>query len=260
MRILVCIKRVPIPGARIPVTDDGMAVDDDKLGHTISPHEECAVEEAVQLVEAHGGEATVLTLGTADADEQVRYAVSLGVQHGVLVTTDGADWDPQRTARALVAAIGDLEAADGPFDLVLFGNESADAGGFQVGIRVATALDRPIVQGIKDIEVDTTDAGQIVRVQRPTGNAAEVYELPTPACLGVREGLNLPRYPTMRGRLQARKAEVATSAAADAGAGGQALVGLAAPPEQVSETEVLGDGPDSVDRIIEVLAALKVLS
>lgn len=256
MRVLVCIKRVPIPGARIPVTADGLAVDDDKLGHTVSPHEECAVEEAVQLIEAHGGESVALTMGPADAAEQLRYAVSLGVQKGVLVETDGADWDPQRTASALIEAIEALEADGGPFDLVLFGNESADSGGFQVGIRVATTLGRPIVQGIKEIDVGDGS----VRVQRPTGNTSEVYELPLPACLGVREGLNLPRYPTMRGRLQARKAEVATSAAADNGPGGQALVALESPPEQVSETEVLGDGPDGVDRVIEVLTGLKVLS
>jgi electron transfer flavoprotein beta subunit len=259
MRILVCVKRVPIPGARIPVTDDGQRVDDALLGHTISPHEECAVEEAVQLVEAHGGESVVLTLGAADADEQVRYAVSLGINRGVLVETDGGDWDPQRTAAALVEAITTLEDEDGPFDLVLFGNESADAGGFQVGIRVATALGRPIVQGVKDITISGEVGDGTVRVQRPTGNASEVYELPLPACLGVREGLNLPRYPTMRGRLQARKAEVATAAAADVGPGGQALVALQAPPEQVRETEVLGDGPDGVDRVIEVLTDLKVL-
>ncbi len=260
MRILVCVKRVPIPGARIPVTDDGLAVDDALLGHTISPHEECAVEEAVQLVERHGGSATVLTLGPADADEQLRYALSLGISDAVLVETDGGDWDPQRTARAVVAAIADLEAADGPFDLVLFGNESADAGGFQVGIRVATALDRPIVQGVKEVEVATTDTGEVVRVQRPTGTASEVYELPLPACVGVREGLNLPRYPTMRGRLSARKAEVAAVPPVDTGPGGLALVSLASPPEQVVETEVLGSGPDAVDRVIDVLVELKVLS
>lgn len=260
MRILVCVKRVPIPGARIPVTADGMAVDDALLGHTMSPHEECAVEGAVQLVEAHGGESVVLTLGPADADEQLRYAVSMGVHKGVLVETDGGDWDPQRTATALVAAITSLEDEGGPFDLVLFGNESADAGGFQVGIRVATALGRPIVQGIKDIEVGGEVADGSVRVQRPTGSASERYELPLPACLGVREGLNLPRYPTMRGRLQARRAEVASTAAHDVGPGGQLLMALQSPPEQVSKTEIVGAGPEGVDRVIEVLTELKVLS
>ncbi|WP_238444140.1 electron transfer flavoprotein subunit beta/FixA family protein [Salsipaludibacter albus] len=230
-------------------------MDDERLGHTVSPHEECAVEEAVRLVEAHGGTSTVLTVGPPDAEEQLRAAVSTGVDQAVLVPTDGADWDPQRTAAAVVAAIGELEQADGPFDLVLFGNESADAGGFQVGIRVAVALGRPMVQGIKEVEVD----GDTVRVSRPTGTTSEVYELPLPACLGVREGLNLPRYPTMRGRLVSRKATIA-EVTVDGPAGGQSLVALESPPEQEVETEVLGSGPEAIERVISVLEDLKVLT
>jgi hypothetical protein len=71
MRVLVCVKRVPAPGARINITADGQAVDTAFLGFTMSPHEECAVEEAVQLIERHGGDSTVLTLGPAEADEQL---------------------------------------------------------------------------------------------------------------------------------------------------------------------------------------------
>ena len=144
------MKRVPAPRrpARINVTADGLAVDTSFLGFTTSPHEECAVEAAVQLVEQHGGTTTVLTVGPPEAEEQLRYAVSVGVGDAVLVVTDGSDWDPQRTARAIVDAVASLEA-DGPFDLVLFGNESADSGGFQVGIRVARALGRPVVNGAK---------------------------------------------------------------------------------------------------------------
>lgn len=255
MRICVCVKRVPIPGGRIPVTEDGQAVDTAMLGHTISPHEECAVEEAVQITERDGGEVTVLSVGPPDADEQVRYGISLGAHRGALVETDGSDWDPQRTAAALADAVGVLEQRDGPFDLVLMGNESADAGGYQVGVRVAHALGRPIVNGVKGIEV----ADDRVRAQRPTDDAAEVYEVPVPAVLGVREGLNLPRYPTMRGRLQSRKAQV-ERVEVDAPAGGQSLVRLVPTAEEVTETEVLGTGADAAPRVVEVLRELKVLS
>ncbi len=101
MNVLVCVKRVPAPGARINVTADGQAVDTAFLGFTTSPHEECAVEAAVQLVEQHGGQTTVLTVGPPEAEEQLRYAASVGADEAVLVTTDGSDWDPQRTARAV---------------------------------------------------------------------------------------------------------------------------------------------------------------
>ncbi|HEX4983353.1 MAG TPA: hypothetical protein VFV63_16735, partial [Ilumatobacteraceae bacterium] len=149
MKILVCVKRVPAPGARINITPDGQAVDTAFLGFTTSPHEECALEAAVQLVEAGDGDVTVLTLGPAEAEEQLRYAASVGAASAVLLATDGSDWDPQRTARAITSAVIDLERAHGHFDLILFGNESADSGGFQVGIRVAHALGRPMVNGAK---------------------------------------------------------------------------------------------------------------
>ena len=99
MRVLVCVKRVPAPGARINLTADEQAVDTAHLGFTTSPHEECAVEAAVQLVEEHGGSVTVMTLGPPEAEEQLRYAVSVGASAAVLLVIEGPDWDPQRTAR-----------------------------------------------------------------------------------------------------------------------------------------------------------------
>ena len=191
VRVLVCVKRVPAPGARIALTADGQDIDTKNLGFTTSPHEECAVEEAIRLVEAHGGSATVLTVGPPAAGEQLRYALSVGAGAAVLVATDGPDPDPQATARALVRAIGAVEEQDGRFDLILFGNESADAGGFQVGIRVARALGRPVVNGIKGLELD--DAGGQVTARREATDGLEVYRRALPAVLGVKEGINLPR-------------------------------------------------------------------
>ncbi len=255
LRILVCVKRVPAPGARINIADDGQEVDAAFLGFTTSPHEECAVEAAVQLLEEHGGEATVLTLGPAEAEEQLRYAVSVGMTNGVLLPIEGPDWEPQRTARAITTAVTELEAADGPFDLILFGNESADSGGFQVGIRVGHALDRPTVNGAKGLEV----ADGTVHVRREVEAGQETYELPLPAVVGVKEGINLPRYPTMKGRLASKKAEVA-SMEVEAEAGGQALVRLEQPAEQVSETVILGKGPEAAPAVVDLLEELGVLS
>ena len=254
MRVLVCVKRVPAPGARINITADGQAIDTAFLGFTMSPHEECAVEAAVQLIEQHGGDATVLTLGPAEADEQLRYAASLGVANAVLLPIDGPDWDPQRTATAIGAAIADIEAADGPFDLILFGNESADSGGFQVGVRVAHALGRPIVNGIKGIEVD----GDTLRARREADVGVEVYEVPMPAVLGVKEGINLPRYPTLKGRLASKKVAVAQVTPADQ-PGGQKMVTLLPAAEQVSATVILGTGPDAAVAVVDMLAEIGVL-
>lgn len=254
MRVLVCVKRVPAPGARINLADDHRSIDTTHLAFTTSPHEECAVEAGVQLVEEHGGAATVLTLGPPEAEEQLRYAVSVGMGDGVLLDATG-DWDPQRTARAITMAVAELEAADGPFDLVLFGNESADAGGFQVGIRVAHALDRPMVNGAKALTV--ADGG--ARVERETDAGREIYELPMPAVVGIKEGINLPRYPTMRGRLASKKAEIHRIEPLDR-PGELTMVALERPVEQDSDTVILGHGPDAARAVVDLLDEIGVLT
>ena len=261
MNILVCVKRVPAPGAKINVTDDGQAVDAAHLGFTTSPHEECALEEAVQITERDGGEVTVLTLGPVEAEEQLRYAASVGAHKIILVPTDGSPWDPQRTAAALTQAIQTAEETNGaPFELILFGNESADSGGFQVGVRVAHKLDRPIVNAIKGIVPGDASTDQPhVTANREIDGGFEVYNVPTPAVFGVKEGINLPRYPTMRGRLASKKAELVT-AESDAAAGGQQLVTLHRPAEQASNTEILGTDESAAVAIVDMLEEIGVLT
>src|SRR5262249_12536198 len=136
VNILVCVKRVPLTGGKITLTEDEQAIQTRHLGFTISPHEECGCEEAVRLVEQHGGSSTVLTLGPAEAEEQLRDMMAIGVDRGIHLVTDDPEWDPQATAAVIVAAI---TAEAERYDLILFGNESADAGNYQVAIRVAHA-------------------------------------------------------------------------------------------------------------------------
>ena len=253
MRILVCVKRVPAPGARINITDDGQAVDTAFLGFTVSPHEECAVEAAVQLIEKHGGDVTVLTLGPVEAEEQLRTAVSVGATSAVLIAISGPDWDAQRTAGAIVAATTDLEKSGGKFDLILFGNESADSGGYQVGVRAAYALGRPMINGAKSIEI----ANGVASVSRESDAGVEVYELPMPAAIGVKEGINLPRYPTMKGRLASKKVAI-TRTEKDCAHGGLKMITLQRPPERVSNTQILGTGPEAASAVVDLLVELGV--
>ena len=255
MNILVCVKRVPATGDRINLTSDGLDIDTRFLGFTISPHEECAVEEAVRIVEAHGGSSTVLTLGAAEAEEQLRDAMALGIDRAVLLETDGVQWDPAATAAAIVDAIRAREAADGPFDLILFGNEAADSGDYQVGIRVAVALDRPAISGIKGLEIDSGS----VTARRESGGGWEVYELPTPAVVSVREGINLPRYPSVPGRLRARKKEVERISPVFR-PGGQATLRLRLPERLDTTAEILGSGPEAAPRVVELLRQLGLIA
>lgn len=251
MRVLVCVKRVPAPGAKIVLTDDSRSVDTNLLSFTVSPHEECAVEEGVRLAEAHDGSVTVLTLGPPEAEEQLRSALAVGADAAVLIPTDGSDWDPISTAMAISSAVEELEK-EGPFDLLLFGNESADSGGYQVGIRVAHSLSRPVVSGIKGIDVE--DGSLTLRRETPTGS--ELYELPTPAVVAVKEGINLPRYPTLKGRLNAKKIEVSKLERERVGSG-QEMIHLVTPEVEVSETEILGRGADAAPAVADVIEELQ---
>jgi electron transfer flavoprotein beta subunit len=249
VRIFVAVKRVPITGGKMVLTDDAQALETRHLGFTISPHEECAVEEAVQIVEREGGEVVVLTLGPAEAEEQLRDCMAIGADRGILLETQGEDWDAQATAAAIVDAI----RAEEPFDLLLFGNESADAGGYQVGIRVAHALGLPVVTGLKKIELRDGD----VRCERDVGGARDVYEAPLPAVLTVLEGLNLPRYPSVPGRLRAKQKPLARRAVSPPAPQLEKLR-LLVPEGQGKQAEILGEGAAAASRVVEVMQALGV--
>ena len=247
MNVLCCVKRVPITGGKMVLTDDAQSLETRHLGFTISPHEECAVEEAVRIVESGGGEVVVLTLGPAEAEEQLRDCMAIGADRGILLRTD-EEWDPQATAGAIVDAVRGES-----FDLLLFGNESADAGNYQVAIRVAYALGLPVVTGLKKIELQDGRA----RVERDVGGARDVYEVALPAVLGVLEGLNLPRYPSVPGRLRAKSKPLAV---ADVTRPAPRLekVRLVVPEGQGKQAEILGTGADAAPGVVEVLQQLGV--
>ena len=246
MDVLVCVKRVPETGARITLTADGQSIDTSYLGFTVSPHEECAVEEALRI----GGSTTVLTLGPAAAVEQLQNALAMGIEQAVLLETDGDDWGPQATAAAIADAVRERG-----FDLLLFGNESADNGNYQVAIRVAAALGLPWVTGIKGLEI----GDGVVRARREAGGGWEVFELPLPCVVGVREGINLPRYPSLPGRLRAKKAEI-ERITPERRAEGMEKVRLVVPQEAAKSVEILGDGPAAAPRVAELLRELGLAS
>jgi len=277
VNILVCVKRVPQTGGRIVLTADGQAIDTRFLGHTISPHEECGVEEAVRIVEKEGGATAVLTLGPAEAEEQLRDAMAIGIDRAILLETDGTEWDPVSTAGVIAETIEGQETANGKFDLILFGNEAADTGDFQVGVRVATALGRPIINGIKEIWFSDSRREVLARREAP-GGGWETYDLPLPAVLGVKEGLNLPRYPSVPGRLRAKKKEIervplgaspsgalGLGAGEDAAGADSAIPGptkrrLRLPAEERTQAEVIGTGPEAAPAVVDLLQRIGVLA
>src|SRR5437868_7358203 len=147
MNVLVCIKRVPATAGQITLTPDGQDIDTRYLGFTISPHEECAVEEAVRMIEAHGGTTTVLTLGPEAAADQLRDAMALGIERAMLLETDGHEWDPVATASAIVAASEEERGAGRTYDLGRLGKGRAGRAGRWGGVGVACRRRVPGVSG-----------------------------------------------------------------------------------------------------------------
>lgn len=247
MDVLACIKRVPDTGAKIVLTDDQQGIDTSNLGFTMSPHEECAIEEAIQKVETHGGSTRVLTLGPEEADEQLRTGLAMGVDEATLLETNGEEWSPRATANAIADAIRDAET---DFDLLLFGNESADMANYQVGTRVADELGLPCVAGIKTLDVED---GRVI-AKREISGGEEVYEVDLPAVITVKEGINEPRYASMRAKMRARNKPIdRTGPNHEAGAGSFEKIRLETPAGDDSDAEVLGEGTDAVPDIIDVL-------
>jgi electron transfer flavoprotein beta subunit len=253
MRILVCVKRVPLTGGRMVLTADEQALETRHLGFTISPHEECGVEEAVRIVEQHGGEVTVLALGPPEAEEQIRETLAIGADRGILLETDGQEWDAQATAAAIIATIGSEQAAGGEFDLLVFGNESADSGNFQVGIRVAHASGRPVVTGVKGLQIEDGHA----RCEQEVAGGRDVYLVPLPAVVTVLEGINLPRYPSVPAKLRARQKPVERSSPERPEAQLEKLR-LVVPPGQGKQAEILGEGADAAPAVVNVMRELGV--
>jgi electron transfer flavoprotein beta subunit len=200
----------------------------------------------VRLVEQHGGESVVLTLGPPEAEEQLRDAMAMGVDRAILLATDGSDWDPEATATAIVEAV----QAENP-DLIVFGNESADAGNYQVPIRVAHALGRPCVTGLKGLSVEDGS----VRCEQEVATGRDVFLVPLPAVVSVKEGINLPRYPSVPAKLRARRKPL-EQATPEQRPARLEMVRLVVPAGRGRQAEVLGSGAEAAPAVVGVLRGL----
>lgn len=252
--VLVCIKRVPDLGGEISLTADGMSVDDSSLGHTVSPHEECAVELAIQVAKDTDGQATVLTLGASEAVEQLRNALALGCTGAVLVEAEAAAYGPADVAAAIADVVRAHEAAGTTYDLVLLGNDASDTGDFQVGIRLSYLLDRPVVAGVSTLSVSGDRV--TARGGSPDGGT-EVFDVALPAVLTVMEGGIEPRYPSIPGRMKAKKIAIDEIVPTREPAG-SGRIRLKLPEAQPSQVTVLGEGPEAAGAVVDLFEKLGV--
>lgn len=196
MNIYVLLKRTFDTEERLTVSNGG--INEDGAEFIINPYDEYAVEEAIQVRDAHGGEITVVTVGTEDAEKELRTALAMGADKAVLINTedDIENGDQFTTAKILAEYLKDKDA-----DLILGGNVAIDGGSGQVAPRVAELLNIPYVTTITKLEIE----GQKVTITRDVEGDSEVIETSLPLLVTAQQGLNEPRYPSLPGIMKAKK-------------------------------------------------------
>lgn len=251
--VLVCVKRVPDVGSEVLLTEDGQSVDARHVGFTTSAHDQAAVELAVQTAAATDGSARVLTVGSTEATEQLRSALGVGCTAATLVEADPTTLGPADVATEIAAVVREHESAGSAYDLILLGNDAADSGDYQVPIRLADALGRPVVTGMQTVEI----RDGVVRCTGAGPLGTETYEVPLPAVISVMEGGVEPRYPTITGRMTAKKIEIETRELANP-AIGSGRVTLTLPETVPSSSELLGEGPEAASAVVDLFEKLGV--
>jgi len=196
MNIYVLMKRTFDTEEKISIS--GGKINEDGAEFIINPYDEYAIEEAIQVRDANGGEVTVISVGTEEAEKQLRTALAMGADKAVLINTedDVEGGDQFTTAKILGEYLKDKDA-----DLIIGGNVAIDGGTGQVGPRVAELLNIPYVTTITKLEIDGTN----VTVTRDVEGDSEVIETSLPLLVTAQQGLNEPRYPSLPGIMKAKK-------------------------------------------------------
>ncbi|MFN8200005.1 MAG: electron transfer flavoprotein subunit beta/FixA family protein [Nakamurella multipartita] len=257
MNIAVLIKQVPDTWSERVLKDANWTLDRDAADAVIDEIDSRGVEAALQLVEQHGGEVTVVTMGPDRATESLRKALAMGADKAVHVTDDGlAGSDALQTSAALAAAIGTLSV-----DLVITGNESTDGRTGSVPSMLAERLGLPQVTSVRSLEID----GTTVRAERVRDGGYSEVTATLPALVSVTEKINEPRYPGFKGIMAAKKKPVTVLGIADLGLDAAGLANAATvvldaaprPPKQSGE-KVTDDGTGGT-QATEFLAAARLI-
>jgi electron transfer flavoprotein beta subunit len=262
MNIVVCVKQVPDTWSEKKLDASDSTLDRASTDPVMNEMDEYAVEEALRLQEAHGGEVTILCMGPDAATETVRKALSMGADKAIHVVDDALHGsDAVATSLALAKAV-DKAGEAGPVDLVLLGSESSDARMSVVPAMLAERLGLPQLTFAKEVAVD----GSTVTIKRMTDDGYQVVTASMPAVVSVVEKINEPRYPSFKGIMAAKKKPVETFGLGDLGvdAGQVGLGGSwsqvasfeSAPPRQAGIVVQDEDG-GGAEKLLEFLASKK---
>jgi electron transfer flavoprotein beta subunit len=259
MKIVVCVKQVPDSWAEKKLSADDKTLDRASVDRVMNELDEYAVEEALTLAEAHGGEVTVLSMGPDDTAETIRRALSMGADAGIHLSDDALHGsDAVATSLALAKVLEGRE-----FDLVIFGSESTDARMSVVPAMVAERLGLPQLTFASKVEV----AGGTVTIRRVADYGYDEVTAPTPAVVSVVEKINEPRYPSFKGIMAAKKkpvdkldlAAVGVDAAAVGASGSWTVVDSFADRPPRAKGTIVEDAGDGGAKIAEFLSTQKFI-
>ncbi len=255
MNVVALVKYVPSPQGTPQLGPDNLLVRSGVEG-ALDPGDEYALEAALQIAEASGGEVLAVSMGPDDALAGVQRALAMGAHKGVLITDEGLRGaDTLVTARVLAAAI-----SRAPFDLIIGGVESTDGYTGTLPATVAELLGLPSATFARKVEVSGAD----LRTERQTETGYDVVTCPIPAVVTVTSGANEPRYPTLKGIMSAKTKPVERLSASDLGLSAEAttasqgIVAVAEAPAKAGG-EVINASDDAASRIADMLAEAKVI-
>jgi electron transfer flavoprotein beta subunit len=252
MKIVVCVKQVPDTETRIKIAPSGDGIVDADVSWIVSPYDEFAIEEALRIREAKGGEVVLVSVGPDRALSAIRNGLAMGADSAVHVKDPLPETaDPGATARALAAAIRTL----GPVDLVLTGQQGVGGDHSQVPGFLAEALDLP--QVTVAVKIDIREGTAVV--EREVEGGREVWETSLPALVSAQKGLNVPRYASLKGIMAAKKKTIQTLDAAGLGLDAAALaprirtVALELPPGRPPVKLIEGDPASQAAELVRLL-------
>lgn len=245
MKIMVCVKRVPATDSRIKIAADGTSLDTESIEWIVSPYDEFALEQALQIKDADDStEVVVVSLAPAAATKELRTCLAMGADSAIhLKDDDSNSRDALTTATILADAVRDADA-----DLILCGKMAVDRDQGQVGTLIAYKLDRPCVTEVRDLKIEGDKA---VAERAGGGGRKETYEVPLPAVLTVTKGEKEPRYANLKGIMKAKKKPIDerdVSVEAD-----HLEVKAMELPAARPEGRIVGEGKDAVGEVVRLL-------
>jgi electron transfer flavoprotein beta subunit len=263
LRIVVLVKPVPDTasgGERL--RPDDWRLDRPAVPAVVNANDEYALEAALKLTEAHGGEVVLVSMAGPGAPDTMRKALAMGATSGTLVTDDTlAGSDTVSTMRVLAATLRDTD-----YDLVLAGADTSDGGAGVVPAGVATLLGLPYLSYAAKIEPDP--AARTVRVNRISPTGYEVLEAPLPALVVATQALGEPRYPSLKGIMAARSKTLETKALADIAVGDapvggavatSAVLGSEAPPPRAATRVIREPADEAARQVVAFLAERRII-